>query len=132
MVAQNFHSKCNYQQVLYDTFHVKNLTTMYMMKQVRTMPPIRMYLSASDLLSINLMTVLDMPRTEATSCKTFYQLRWGLKVQRWKEKVINIDIFLLTLGQSTSSYFVKATVPFHSIIISNWLNRNWRWIATTF
>jgi hypothetical protein len=85
-----------------------------------------MYLSASDLLSINLMTVLDMPRTEATSCKTFYQLRWGLKVQRWKGKVINIDIFLLTLGQSTSSYFVKAAVPFHSIIISNWLNRNWR------
>ncbi len=67
--------------------YVRNLMAKYMMKHVTTMPPIRMYLSPSDLRSMSLMTVFDMPSMEATS-NIF--LRIPLSILLWSRKLSNI------------------------------------------
>ena len=67
--------------------YVRYLTTRYMMMQVAAIPPNRMYLSPSDLRSINLMTVLLMPKTEATS-KTFFWMPFSVTL--WSRRFSNI------------------------------------------
>ena len=66
--------------------YVRYLTTRYMMMQVAAIPPNRMYLSPSDLRSINLMTVLLMPKTEATS-RTFFWMPFSVTLCQSKKKM---------------------------------------------